>query len=172
MHGGAGLDVLDFSDASSAMTFTLVQAQFNYWAVDLTAFDLGIDCYSSMEGVIGSAFGDTLTGSGEADLIDGGAGDDNLLGGAGDDNLLGGAGNDIFNLADGCGQDSIFDFAAGVESDDVLDITSFGFADFSAVLAATTNVNGNAVIALDVDDSITLLGVTPDQLHLNDFYFL
>jgi len=172
MHGGAGLDVLDFSDASSAMTFTLVQAQLNYWAVDLTAFGLGIDCYSNMEGVIGSAFGDTLTGSGEADLIDGGAGDDNLLGGAGNDNLIGGAGNDIFTFADGCGQDGIFDFAAGAESDDVLDITAFGFADFSAIMAATTNVNGDAVIALDADDSITLVGVTPDQLHLNDFYFL
>jgi Ca2+-binding RTX toxin-like protein len=172
MHGGAGLDMLDFSDASSAVTFTLVQAQLNYWAVDLTAFGLGIDCYSSMEGVIGSAFGDTLTGSGEADLIDGGAGDDGIDGGAGNDNLIGGAGNDIFTFADGCGQDGIFDFAAGAESDDVLDITAFGFADFSAIMAATTNINGNAVIALDADDSITLLGVTADQLHLNDFYFL
>jgi len=171
VNGGADLDVLDFSDATSAITFTLEQHSYPV-AVDLIGAGLGVVEYVNMEGVIGSAFGDTLTGSGEADLIDGGAGDDFVDGRAGNDMLAGGAGNDIFNFANSCGQDSISDFAAGAESDDVLDITAFGFADFSAVLAATTNVNGNAVIALDADDSITLVGVTPAQLHPHDFYFL
>jgi len=168
--GGAGFSVLDFSDGTSGITFALVQ-DHSLAVADLSAAGLGVDTYYNIQGVIGTAFGDTLGGSVLGDMIDGGAGDDGIDGGAGDDNLIGGAGNDIFIFADGCGQDNIFDFAAGSESDDILDITSFGFADFSAIMAATTNVDGNAVIQLDADDSLTLLGVNAIDLHLNDFYF-
>jgi VCBS repeat-containing protein len=180
IDGGTGFDLLDFSDGTSGITFTLVQDVFNFGVADLSAAGLGRDAYFAMEGVIGTAFGDTLAGSGMGDMIDGGAGNDIIDGGAGNDMIfagagndiiVGGAGNDTFTFTNGTGNDTIIGFEAG-GPDDILDITAFGFADFSAILAATTNVNGNAVIALDADDSLTLVGVNPTDLHSNDFYFL
>lgn len=66
VNGGAGEDVLDFSASASAVSVSLSNVRF-----------------TSVEGIIGSSFGDTLSG---------GAGDDTLQGGAGADVLTGGAG--------------------------------------------------------------------------------
>jgi Ca2+-binding RTX toxin-like protein len=179
MLGGPGFDLLNFSAGTGGITFALYQG-YDHGSADLSAAGLGHDTYYDMEGVIGTAFGDTLAGSAMTDMIDGGAGNDIIAAGAGDDMIFSGAGNDVivgglgndtFTFTNGTGNDTIIGFQGG-GPDDIFDITSFGFADFSAVMAATQNVNGNAVIALDADDSITLVGVTPDQLHPHDFYFL
>jgi hypothetical protein len=60
--------------------------------------------------IIGSAFGDTLTGNAEANVLSGGAGADTLSGGGGNDILIGGQGNDILN--GGAGSDT-FRWVAG-----------------------------------------------------------
>ncbi len=52
------------------------------------------DTIRNVEGVVGSAFDDTLVGDNAANLLVGNQGDDQIAGGAGDDLLVGGQGND------------------------------------------------------------------------------
>ena len=54
----------------------------------------GTDSLSSIENVVGGAFGDTLTGDGNVNRLEGSGGDDLLRGGLGDDTLDGGSGSD------------------------------------------------------------------------------
>jgi Ca2+-binding RTX toxin-like protein len=54
------------------------------------------DVYTSVENVLGSAYGDTLCGTAGANTLIGGQGNDMLYGGAGNDVMLGGLGADTF----------------------------------------------------------------------------
>ncbi|MCB1473948.1 MAG: hypothetical protein KDJ68_13990, partial [Rhodobiaceae bacterium] len=72
-------------------------------------------------------------------------------------------------FGDGCEDDIITDFSAGAGAGDVLNIAAFGFADFAAVQAATTDTAGGALIQLDADDSVTLQGVLKADLAGDDF---
>jgi len=180
MYGDQGFDVLDFSDGTSGITFALYWDGYLGGMTDLSAAGLGHDTYFDMEGVIGTAFNDVLGGSVQGnsidggagnDIIDGGGGNDMIFSGTGNDIVIGGTGNDTFTFVNGTGHDTMIGFVAG-GSEDIIDITSFGFADFAAIMAATTNVNGSAVIALDADDSLTLLGVSRIELQPYDFYFV
>lgn len=67
------------------------------------------DNYFSIENVIGSTYGDTITGDVGDNIINGLNGDDTLSGNTGNDVLIGGEGNDtyLYNLGDGF--DSIID---------------------------------------------------------------
>ncbi|WP_454016928.1 calcium-binding protein [Azospirillum sp. Marseille-Q6669] len=74
--GGEGADTADYSASPEAVT------------VDLDAGtghggDAEGDILTGIENVIGSAFGDRLTGNGGGNRLDGGADDDTLAGGAG-----------------------------------------------------------------------------------------
>ncbi|CAN7740975.1 calcium-binding protein [Bosea sp. LjRoot9] len=102
IDGGNGIDLIDFSDASSAVNFTIVQSSS---ATAASAPGLGTDSYRNIEGVIGSAFDDLLTGSSGADVIIGGAGNDVLSGGGGTDTLSGGIG---FNTLTGGAAADVF----------------------------------------------------------------
>ena len=116
------------------------------------------------------------------DVLDGGSGDDLLVGywaslGAGEqginvggnDILTGGRGNDTFLFLIDSRLDVITDFKAGAGSDDVLDVTDYGIdgSNFATVLGE--DLSGNAVLAFNADDKITLLGVDQDSLHFDDF---
>ena len=46
------------------------------------------------------------------------------------------------------------------------------FDTFAEVLAATTNVRGDAVINFGGGDTLTLIGVTKAQLVADDFLFI
>ena len=94
------LDLIDFSDATGGFSFTLHASGGSSFSL---APGLGTDTYSSIEGVIGSAFVDTLTGNGSNNEIWGGAGNDALLGLDGNDALKGDAGADT--LTGGLGDD-------------------------------------------------------------------
>jgi Ca2+-binding RTX toxin-like protein len=89
---------------------------------------------AGLENLIGSAFGDELTGDGGANRIEGGAGVDTLIGGGGGDTLLGGAGVDWFvyrSTGDSlpANADRITDYASG----EVIDLSAIdangNFAD-------------------------------------------
>ncbi|SOZ38693.1 VCBS domain-containing protein [Cupriavidus neocaledonicus] len=168
LDGGAGIDLLDFSDATGAIDFTLVQSS-SATSVNLGSVNLGTDSYKGMEGVIGSAFNDTIAGSAGNDVLRGGAGDDHLGGGAGNDllvgdagsdTLAGGAGSDTFRLlrAEAASVDTItdFDFAPASAGGDVLDLSELlaGVSVTSANVAQfvrLAEVDGNTVVSLDRD---------------------
>jgi Ca2+-binding RTX toxin-like protein len=61
----------------------------------------GADTLLNIEGVIGSAYDDVLTGDANANTLEGGGGNDTLNGGDGADTLLGGTSDDILNGDEG-----------------------------------------------------------------------
>ncbi|WP_029082612.1 calcium-binding protein, partial [Bradyrhizobium sp. th.b2] len=79
LDGGGGTDYADYGNAATAVVANLGNPGSN-------TGDAAGDSYTSIEGIIGSDFGDTLTGD---------AGNNNLRGGLGADALDGGAGNDV-----------------------------------------------------------------------------
>ena len=79
--------------------------------------------------------------------------------------------NDIFVLANNSGNDVISEFTPGMDSDDVIDVSDFGFAGLEDLLTRgeTDASSGDTIIALDEVDSLTLVGVSITDLHENDF---
>ena len=126
---------------------------------------------------------DSLAGTSAADAVEGGRGNDRLDGGSGNDVLSGGAGADTFILRAGGGDDIVTDFNAA-QGDRVMfdygtysDVMFLGrlsdgqswtnFAGSATFSVAAADVNGDGVVDTVLsanDDSITLLGVSPDQL--------
>ncbi|MBL6454757.1 hypothetical protein JMJ55_05440 [Belnapia sp. T6] len=109
----------------------------------------------------GNAGDNSLTGSASANWLLAGAGADTLDGGGGNDTLFGGAGADLFLV--GQGATLIGDFTPGADH-----LRLSGFANFAAVLAATTERAGSAVIDLGGGDSLTLLHVPKAALVADD----
>jgi Ca2+-binding RTX toxin-like protein len=93
LTGGIGTDTASYASSQAAVTVNLgvTTAQNTVGA--------GRDTLATIENVIGSDAGDTLTGSTLANQMDGGLGNDILTGGAGVDTLDGGAGSDIYMVA-------------------------------------------------------------------------
>jgi 2',3'-cyclic-nucleotide 2'-phosphodiesterase (5'-nucleotidase family) len=150
LNGGVGDDVLDGGAG-----------------IDVLNGDTGHDLLR------GGAANDTLDGGVGDDVLRGDAGDDTLTGGEGDDLMTGGSGNDTFVFAPGFGQDEIADFrGSNMKGGDQIQFDASIFADFAAVLAATTD-NGNSLTIEAGADSITLLKVKDiAQLHQDDFVFV
>jgi Ca2+-binding RTX toxin-like protein len=116
MNGGSDFDTVDYSrslgkDGNGAFIGVNV-----FLDDPSTGAGIGFgghaegDTYSSIERVIGSQFGDTITGNSFDNRLDGGNGDDvlkgfggndDLFGGLGDDTLSGDEGNDILIGAEG-----------------------------------------------------------------------
>src|SRR5262249_50238184 len=95
INGRGGQDIVDYSGSTAAVNVDLrFQLQHGGWAEG--------DKLSSIEGVTGSRFGDTLVANDQGDVINGLGGDDAIMGGKGSDQLNGGAGRDTFKgLASG-----------------------------------------------------------------------
>lgn len=83
--GGAGNDIVSYASAPGPVTVNLA-------VTTAQTTGQGTDTLIGFEGVIGSAFADTLTGSSANDIIDGGAS-------AANDTLTGGAGIDTVSFA-------------------------------------------------------------------------
>ena len=112
LYGGTGLDVVDYSASDAAVNVNLrtMSGQGGHAEGDVMA---GID------GVVGSAFNDTIIGFDDEssaasdfyynrfeggagnDILEGRGGSDALFGGADDDTVLGGDGNDTVDGGDG-----------------------------------------------------------------------
>ena len=158
-------------------------------AVELSSFVGGNDVLKASNGndlLIGdsrtvSAMEDSSVTGGN-DTLDGGSGNDFIVGdfqfasavGAstvigGNDIMTGGRGDDAFLFLTGSRMDIITDFEAGAGSDDVLDVTDYGIdgTNFESVLEE--DIDGNAVLAFNADDRITLWGVDGDSLDFDDF---
>jgi VCBS repeat-containing protein len=145
---GGAADLLDFSDGAAGLTFTLTQGG-SATSFDASAAGLGSDTYRNFEGVIGTAFADTITGSASADqlrggggndAIDGLGGDDRIVGGTGADTLTGGADNDtfVFDSAPNA-VDFITDFDASgsAASGDLIELSLGVFSALSTASGST-----------------------------------
>ena len=86
LQGGSGYDVADYSAASAGVTARLD------WGMATADGDGGVDSYSSIEEIRGSAFNDLIYGNGAGNILRGGGGRDIILGLDGDDVLYGGTG--------------------------------------------------------------------------------
>ena len=84
IDGGSGTDTVSFAAAAAGVTADLTNAGHKL---------------TSIEGLIGTAFGDSLTAGAGSQTLDGGAGDDTITGGAGADTLIGGSGIDTLNYS-------------------------------------------------------------------------
>ena len=118
LNGGGGIDTASYIDATSGVTVSLASS------APQNTGGAGTDTLSGIENLIGSNFGDMLTGNSGDNTLSGLAGNDTLIGGKGNDILIGGAGNDTFvwNADDRGGNyhDIVKDFGNG---DDKLDLS-------------------------------------------------
>lgn len=115
---------------------------------------------------------DILYGDAGGDFIFGGNGNDILIGGAGNDGLTGGVGADKFVFYKGAGNDWLNDFhthTSAVAERDMIQISSDIYSSVSQILSHVTYTNGNAVISLDDNNSVTLAGVAKGALNASDF---
>lgn len=117
---------------------------------------------------------DWLSGGGGNDRLFGDSGDDTLQGGAGDDSdfMTGGSGADRFiykNAADGGGG---FDRVKGFENGiDVMDLRSFGFADFAAVQAVASDSGLNMRINFGSGDVLFVENFQLADFDAGTFWF-
>jgi ABC-type phosphate/phosphonate transport system substrate-binding protein len=126
LNGGNGYDFADYRSSYVGLTARLD-------APALNSGDALGDSYVSIEGLIGSGFGDFLVGDGGGNYLTALGGDDFLAGNAGNDTLIGGVGND--NFWGGEGADAI-DGGTGY------DIARYDFATSGVV--ARLDGGGNA----------------------------
>ena len=103
-----------------------------------------------------------MSGEGGRDVLRGGEGNDTMAGGTGGDFF-------VFNVAIATGVDMITDFEVNI---DHIRLDNSGFADFNAVLAATTQDGVDTVIDLGAGDTIRLQNVGVNALDAGDFIIL
>jgi len=104
-------------------------------------------------------FGSTDTAAN--DILTGGAGNDTLQAGVGNETLTGGAGTNLFvlnHLADAGGNITIADFAASATNE--IAFGNYSPSDVASALAAGVETDGNFVITLSDNTTVTFTGVT------------
>jgi serralysin len=152
--GGDGIDYVTYFSAPGRVTADLNQPESN------TAHAAG-DTYSSIEGLIGTDFNDSLLGNGGVNYLVGGDGWDVLNGRGGADVMTGGGGNDTYNI-DNIGDTVIEDAGTAGGSDTVQS------AAISLNLALYANVEKARLLgsaALDVSADVN--GTTNSTLFGN-----
>ncbi|BCW90364.1 hypothetical protein sos41_35320 [Alphaproteobacteria bacterium SO-S41] len=187
LDGQAGYDYAAYSDAAAGVAVFLGGAAFN------TGEAAG-DSYTSIEGLIGSAYADLLAGdegnntilAGNGnDLLFGGGGEDYLVGGDGDDQLQGGRGADLMDGGNGVDLVSYSEAASGVvafmlapqsntgeaQSDNYSNIEGLVGSVFGDILGGTEGANtisgggGNDYIFAAGGDDILEGGAGADQIE-------
>jgi Ca2+-binding RTX toxin-like protein len=93
LDGAAGNDWITFEGLTAAVNVSLAVQNANQNVTN------GLINITGIENMLGSSFGDTLTGDGAANVLNGADGNDTLVGGLGNDSLIGGAGIDTASYA-------------------------------------------------------------------------
>lgn len=115
----------------------------------------------------GDAGDDNLEGDRGDDRLYGGADDDRLSAGGGSNTLTGGAGSDAFEFsATAPGHTRITDFLSGT---DHVELSGFGYASGTAVLADLTAVASGTKLTLGPDYTIIFEGLAPGGFSGSDF---
>ena len=180
IHGGLGDDVV-FGNQDNDLIF-------GDGGFDNLRGSIGDDVVygnTNADSLNGGLGNDELRGGRGLDNLRGARGDDVMIGGRGSDVLVGGTGNDIltggeagdffvFDQPGGgisTGIDIIADFTPG--EDKILISTLVNGIELGSVIEVlsrlTTDGIGGSVIDLGGGNSITLLGVPPEQLSADDF---
>ncbi len=167
MSGGLGNDIYVIDDggdvvieAASQGTDT-VQSSVSY-SLAANVENLTLTGAAAINGT-GNALSNLIIGNGAANI---------LFGIGGNDTLTGGGGSDVFAFTSGFGKDAVTDFQAGSGSDDLIEFGSGLFANWAAVLAASSQAGSDVVITLDASNTITLKNVQRSMLHADDFRFV
>jgi len=164
VQGGAGNDILDAGWMHTGVTINL--ATYSAGDIEILRGGYGADSLA------GNNLNNTITGGDSDDVIYGNAGADKLYGGRGADVLDGGAGNDTLAGADGT---DTYQFGVGYGNDVIVSDASNGddqiiFTDINysdVTLSAANDVNGNYVIKVNANDSLTIQGWNDHQVtHL------
>jgi len=102
-------------------------------------------------------------------VFQGGTGSDTLVGGGGSDTLIGGSGTDTFGFNAG-GQYVIKQLSVGDSFQfNIPGITNFN--QLSALVTGTVVQNGTTTYSFVGGSTITLVGITPDQITANLIHF-
>lgn len=109
LFGGVGLDTAIYAGSKSGISLDL--------SVKGTRGEALGDTFNSIEGVLGTAFNDIISGNAAANFLHGGGGNDLLSGKAGNDTLTGGTGADVLNGGLGFDTVSYASAASGVSLD-------------------------------------------------------
>lgn len=109
LFGGVGLDTAIYAGSKSGINLDL--------SVKGTRGEALGDTFNSIEGVLGTAFNDIISGNAAANFLHGGGGNDLLFGKAGNDTLTGGTGADVLNGGLGFDTVSYASAASGVSLD-------------------------------------------------------
>lgn len=126
LNGEGGFDYASYRTAAAGVTARLASPATN-------TGDAAGDGFTSIEGLIGSAFNDVLTGDGGNNVLFGENGNDTLDGGAGGDALYGGAGNDSL-----VGGDGVDDMDGGAGADSYNGGLGFDFVHYNSAAAGVT----------------------------------
>jgi serralysin len=138
LDGGTGADTADYSDATSAYSVSLV----TQLAIRIEPFV--DDTLTSIENLIGTSFGDSLTGDANNNVLDGGPGIDTLVGGNGNDTfVVGDAGDSIVESA-GEGTDTVQSWIPWTLAANFENLTLLGSASYGVGNDANNVITGNS----------------------------
>jgi Ca2+-binding RTX toxin-like protein len=178
LRGDGGFDILDFSAVGGVVQVNQLAGTTAGSAGNDTLFDV-------FEQVIGTNFGDVLSGGHGVNALIGGGGNDTIFGNNGDDYIRGGlgadtiylgVGNDTLDFRNGDGIDTVKDFVAGGSEDRIGlgNYSGLGFSDFAGLQASgrLSTVNGQAELLLNGGDKVIFENVASHtQLTAADFTF-
>ncbi|MEJ1998774.1 MAG: Hint domain-containing protein [Maritimibacter sp.] len=184
MGGSTVTTGTDFDTLNFSTVFTPINVTFTGAEAGTVTEGANTVTFEDIEGIVGGSADDTIDASADtygvllrggdgADTITGGSGSDTLIGETGDDIITTGAGYDRIVFSDNDGNDTITDFDLGDDdldgaTNDQFNVASLTDADGNQIKAfdvtVTDDGSGNAVLNFPNGETITLLGIAPEQL--------
>lgn len=120
----------------------------------------------------GNDYDNTLGGNSGNNRLRGQGGEDTFYSGAGNDRLTGGGGVDTFVFRKGDDHDTITDFVGDGAEQDIVDLHFLkDFKTFGEVIDVASNTAAGVVLDLGKGDSLTIAGMTRDDLEAKHFEF-
>lgn len=177
VNGGAGNDVFFIDDSEIELReddgagYDLIWTTASYTLEDdYCEFEfLGAKGARNIS-LTGNSGDNSIGGNKGKNALSGQGGDDKFYSGAGNDHLMGDDGNDTFVFRKGDGHDTIGDYTFEGGEEDVIDLHFLnGFKNLADVLAVATDTADGVLLKLGKGDSLTITGVTVDDLDTMNF---